>query len=144
MMNKQRSQSPPIPQTGFVKILHSLIIISLLLMMTSGLQIYNATPVFGGKTGWQVPKWATLGGWLAGGRDWHFTVMWVFSYFSDSAMEKAIFFSTRSQGITSRTKSETTDICLAPSDIYQYYPDPDPGDRIWFGNVSTRSITLAI
>ena len=80
MMNKQRSQSPPIPQTGFVKILHSLIIISLLLMMTSGLQIYNATPVFGGKTGWQVPKWATLGGWLAGGRDWHFTVMWVFSF----------------------------------------------------------------
>jgi thiosulfate reductase cytochrome b subunit len=79
-MNKQRSQSLPIPQTGFIKILHSLIIISLLLMMVSGLQIYNATPVFGGKNGWQVPKWATLGGWLAGGRDWHFTVMWVFSF----------------------------------------------------------------
>jgi thiosulfate reductase cytochrome b subunit len=74
------TKSPPIPpQTGFVKILHGLIIVSLFLMIGSGLQIYNATPVFGGKDGWRVPTWATLGGWLAGGRDWHFAMMWVFS-----------------------------------------------------------------
>ncbi|MCY7369124.1 MAG: cytochrome b/b6 domain-containing protein [Chamaesiphon sp.] len=80
-MTKQRTKSLPIPpQTGFVKILHGLIIISLSIMIGSGLQIYNATPVFGGKNGWTFPKWATLGDWLAGGRNWHFTTMWVFAF----------------------------------------------------------------
>lgn len=80
-MTKQLKKSPPVPpQTGFVKILHGLIIISLFLMMGSGLQIYNATPVFGGKEGWRFPKWATLGDWLAGARNWHFAVMWVFAF----------------------------------------------------------------
>ena len=79
-MHQQLNKTPPIPpQTGFIKILHSLIIISLFVMMGSGLQIYNATPVFGGKNGWRFPKWATLGDWLAGGRDLHFAVMWVFA-----------------------------------------------------------------
>lgn len=79
-MNKQPIKSPPVPpQTNFVKILHGLIIISLFIMIGSGLQIYNATPVFGGKSGWSFPQWATLGGWLAGGRSWHFTTMWVFA-----------------------------------------------------------------
>ncbi len=49
-------------------------------MISSGLQIYNATPVFGGKDGWQFPAFLTLGEWLAGGRDWHFAIMWVFSF----------------------------------------------------------------
>jgi thiosulfate reductase cytochrome b subunit len=80
-MHKQRSKSPALPQQQtFIKILHGLLIISLLLMIGSGLQIYNATPVFGGKNGWRMPGWVQLGGWLAGGRDWHFTVMWVFSF----------------------------------------------------------------
>ncbi|WP_373539283.1 cytochrome b/b6 domain-containing protein [Chamaesiphon sp.] len=80
-MNKRSQKSPPVPpQTNFVKILHGVIIISLFLMMASGLQIYNATPVFGGKSGWRFPAWATLGGWLAGGRDWHLTIMWVFAF----------------------------------------------------------------
>jgi thiosulfate reductase cytochrome b subunit len=75
------SKSLPIPpQTGFIKIIHSVIIVSLFLMMGSGLQIYNATPVFGGKDGWHFPKWATLGDWLAGGRDWHFAIMWIFAF----------------------------------------------------------------
>jgi thiosulfate reductase cytochrome b subunit len=79
-MNKQRDSSPPFPhQTGFIKILHSLIIVSLLMMIGSGLTIYNANPVFGGRDGWHIPPLLTLGGWLAGGRDWHFAMMWVFS-----------------------------------------------------------------
>ncbi len=32
-------------------------------------------PVFGGRGGATVPELFTLGGWLAGGRDWHFGVM---------------------------------------------------------------------
>lgn len=48
-------------------------------MITSGLQIYNANPVFGGRAGWQFPPIFLLGGWLAGGRHWHFAAMWLFS-----------------------------------------------------------------
>jgi thiosulfate reductase cytochrome b subunit len=48
-------------------------------MITSGLQIYNANPVFGGRAGWHFPPILLLGGWLAGGRHWHFAAMWLFS-----------------------------------------------------------------
>jgi thiosulfate reductase cytochrome b subunit len=61
------------------KIFHSINIISLLIMITSGLQIYNANPVFGGRAGLHIPPILTLGGWLAGGRHWHFASMWLFS-----------------------------------------------------------------
>ena len=61
------------------KIFHWVNIISLLLMITSGLQIYNANPVFGGRAGWHFPPILLLGGWLAGGRHWHFAAMWLFS-----------------------------------------------------------------
>ncbi len=61
------------------KIFHWINIISLLLMITSGLQIYNANPVFGGRAGWHVPPILLLGGWLAGGRHWHFAAMWLFA-----------------------------------------------------------------
>jgi thiosulfate reductase cytochrome b subunit len=74
-------KSLPIPhQKVVIKLFHGVIIISLFLMVGSGLQIYNATPVFGGKEGWRFPSFMTLGGWLAGGRDWHFAMMWVFSF----------------------------------------------------------------
>lgn len=46
--------------------------------MTSGLQIYNANPVFGGRGGWTIPELFLLGGWLAGGRHFHFAAMWLF------------------------------------------------------------------
>ena len=44
-------------------------------MAASGLEIYNAKPVFGGREGATVPELFTLGGWLAGGRYWHFGAM---------------------------------------------------------------------
>ncbi len=75
-----RPKSPPIPkQTNFVKWLHGLNILSLFIMSWSGLRIYNANPVFGGRAGWHFPSWATLGGGLAGARDWHFAAMWFFA-----------------------------------------------------------------
>lgn len=61
------------------KIFHWVNIISLVLMITSGLQIYNANPVFGGRAGWHFPPLFLLGGWLAGGRHWHFASMWLFA-----------------------------------------------------------------
>jgi thiosulfate reductase cytochrome b subunit len=71
-------KSSPIPhQPLIIKLFHGLIMVSLLLMGASGLQIYNAAPVFGT---WHFPEFFTLGSWLAGGRDWHFAVMWIFSF----------------------------------------------------------------
>jgi thiosulfate reductase cytochrome b subunit len=54
-------------------------------MITSGLQIYRAYPRFGERGGPYLPQpfqdlafpeWARLGGWLAGGLNWHFFLMW--------------------------------------------------------------------
>lgn len=77
---RRAKKSPATPKQAFLaKTFHWINIISLLLMMTSGLQIYNANPVFGGRAGWRFPDFLVLGGWLAGGRHWHFAVMWLFS-----------------------------------------------------------------
>lgn len=74
---KQRGKPPN--QALLAKVFHWINIISLTLMIGSGLQIYNANPVFGGREGWHFPKFLLLGGWLAGGRDWHFAIMWVYA-----------------------------------------------------------------
>jgi thiosulfate reductase cytochrome b subunit len=75
-----RVKSPLKPkQANPVKIFHWINLLSLTLMIGSGLQIYNANPVFGGRQGWRIPSSFLLGGWLAGGRHWHFAAMWLFS-----------------------------------------------------------------
>ncbi|MCC5647097.1 cytochrome b/b6 domain-containing protein [Nostoc sp. CHAB 5824] len=73
-----QTRKPPTQAIG-AKIFHWCNIISLFIMLTSGLQIYNANPVFGGRAGLHIPPIFTLGGWLAGGRHWHFAAMWLFS-----------------------------------------------------------------
>lgn len=54
-------------------------------MVASGLQIYGAYPRFGERGGpflpnafhdVRFPEWSRLGGWLAGGINWHFALMW--------------------------------------------------------------------
>jgi thiosulfate reductase cytochrome b subunit len=54
-------------------------------MIASGLQIYRAYPRFGDRggpnypnpfDGVAFPEWSRLGGWLAGGLNWHFLLMW--------------------------------------------------------------------
>jgi thiosulfate reductase cytochrome b subunit len=44
------------------------------IMVTSGLRIYNASPIWD----FYLPRYFTLGGWLAGARMWHFFGMWLF------------------------------------------------------------------
>jgi thiosulfate reductase cytochrome b subunit len=61
-----------------VRIFHWLNLIALWGLISSGLQIYNANPVFGGREGFHFPGIFLLGGWLAGARNWHFTLMWFF------------------------------------------------------------------
>jgi thiosulfate reductase cytochrome b subunit len=61
-----------------IRIFHWLNLIVLWGLISSGLQIYNANPVFGGRQGWHIPSVFLLGGWLGGARNWHFTLMWFF------------------------------------------------------------------
>ena len=67
------------PQTIAARCLHGINAVSVILLILSGLQIYNANPVFGGRAGWHFPPILLLGGWLAGGRDWHFAAMNLFA-----------------------------------------------------------------
>jgi thiosulfate reductase cytochrome b subunit len=66
-------------QQLLAKVFHWVNLASVFVMLTSGLQIYNANPVFGGRDGLHIFPLFTLGGWLAGGRDWHFAGMWLFA-----------------------------------------------------------------
>lgn len=56
-----------------VRLTHWINVLAVLMMITSGWQIYNASPLFG----FSFPDSVTLGGWLAGGIQWHFAAMWL-------------------------------------------------------------------
>jgi thiosulfate reductase cytochrome b subunit len=58
----------------YVRVTHWLNAVAVLVMIGSGWQIYNASPLFG----FVFPGALTLGGWLAGGLLWHFAAMWLF------------------------------------------------------------------
>jgi hypothetical protein len=69
------SAGPIRPSPLWTRAFHAFNLVVLPVMAASGLQIYNANPVFGGREGATVPGLLTLGGWLAGCRDWHFGFM---------------------------------------------------------------------
>lgn len=56
-----------------VRITHWINALAVLMMITSGWQIYNASPLLP----FSFPDAITLGGWLAGGIQWHFAAMWL-------------------------------------------------------------------
>ena len=75
-----------------VRLTHWLNAVLLLGMIASGLQIYGAFPHFGqkgmvyplpnpfdGDRFHGFPHWTRLGGWLAGGLNWHFALAWPFA-----------------------------------------------------------------
>jgi thiosulfate reductase cytochrome b subunit len=83
------SDRPPVKRHhGLVRLTHWLTAILLVGMIASGLQIYAAFPQFGPRgapyplpnpfAGDSFPEWARLGGWLAGGLNWHFALAWPF------------------------------------------------------------------
>jgi thiosulfate reductase cytochrome b subunit len=57
-----------------VRLTHWINVLAVLIMITSGWQIYNASPLFG----FSFPDALTLGGWLAGALQWHFAALWLF------------------------------------------------------------------
>ena len=77
---------PPVKRHHWiVRLTHWATLVLLVGMVTSGLQIYGAYARFGARGGpyyinpfqdAQFPGWSRLGGWLAGGLNWHFALMW--------------------------------------------------------------------
>lgn len=65
-----------------VRLAHWAIAIALPILALSGFQILRAFPSFEAKVPRgeliAIPRWLTLGGWLAGAIEWHFTFMWLF------------------------------------------------------------------
>ncbi len=57
----------------WVRLTHWINFIAVAVMIGSGWEIYNASPLFP----FVFPKTITLGGWLAGALLWHFAAMWV-------------------------------------------------------------------
>jgi thiosulfate reductase cytochrome b subunit len=58
----------------WVRVCHWINALAVLVMIGSGWQIYNASPLFDFLT---FPRQIALGNWLAGALLWHFAVMWL-------------------------------------------------------------------
>lgn len=71
---------------GLIRLAHWVNAVALLGMIASGLQIYGSFRHFGPRgapypnpfDGQSLPEWSRLGGWLAGGLNWHFALAWPF------------------------------------------------------------------
>lgn len=57
----------------WLRLTHWLNALAVLIMVTSGWRIYNASPLYG----FNFPDSITLGGWLGGALQWHFAAMWM-------------------------------------------------------------------
>src|SRR3569832_8907 len=60
-------------QPGWVRVMHWINAVAMIMMIMSGWQIYNASPLFDFRFSHSI----TLGGWLAGALLWHFAAMWL-------------------------------------------------------------------
>src|SRR3954447_518013 len=60
-------------QPAWVRVLHWVNAFAMILMIMSGWQIYNASPLFD----FRFSSSITLGGWLGGALLWHFAAMWI-------------------------------------------------------------------
>jgi thiosulfate reductase cytochrome b subunit len=73
--NEQSAAAVPakVIQPAWVRIVHWINALAMILMIMSGWQIYNASPLFGFRFSGAI----TLGGWLGGALLWHFAAMWL-------------------------------------------------------------------
>jgi thiosulfate reductase cytochrome b subunit len=70
--NSDLSGTQPSIHPLYVRVTHWINALAMLVMIGSGWQIYNASPLFP----FTFPR-SALGGWLAGGLLWHLAAMWV-------------------------------------------------------------------
>ena len=84
-----------------IRIVHWCNVVFLTLMAGSGLEIFAAYPALGprgAQYSWYPfqnmapPEWMRIGGWLAGGRHWHFAIAWFFVF--NGVFYLAYFFSS--------------------------------------------------
>ena len=64
---------PKVIQPAWVRVMHWINAVAMILMIMSGWQIYNASPLFDFRFSSNI----TLGGWLGGALLWHFAAMWL-------------------------------------------------------------------
>jgi len=67
------SPKKPLIHPGWLRAMHWLNALAVVVLMMSGWRIYNATAFLG----FAIPKDITLGGWLGGALQWHFAAMWL-------------------------------------------------------------------
>ena len=72
----------------YVRMSHWINAIAVIVMIMSGLKIYNASPIFD----FLIPKQLTMGGWLGGALLWHFAFMWLLA--ANGAIYLGLNFST--------------------------------------------------
>ena len=72
----ERTSASPIKvlQPAWVRTMHWINAVAMILMIMSGLQVYNASPLFDSL---RFSHSITLGGWLGGALLWHFAAMWL-------------------------------------------------------------------
>jgi thiosulfate reductase cytochrome b subunit len=58
---------------AWVRVTHWVNVVAMVIMILSGWEIYNASPLLP----FTFPRIITLGGWLAGALLWHFAAMWL-------------------------------------------------------------------
>ena len=63
----------PLIHPGWVRVTHWVNALAMLMMIGSGWQIYDASPLFRLRVSEQI----ALGNWLAGALLWHFAAMWL-------------------------------------------------------------------
>jgi thiosulfate reductase cytochrome b subunit len=64
---------PGVIHPAWVRVTHWINALAMLMMIGSGWQIYDASPLFG----FTFPHQIALGNWLAGALLWHFAAMWL-------------------------------------------------------------------
>jgi len=73
--NERAATAPTkVIQPAWVRVMHWINALAIILMIMSGWQIYNASPLF---TSLRFSHSITLGGWLGGALLWHFAAMWL-------------------------------------------------------------------
>ena len=71
--NEHAPPAGKVIQPAWVRAMHWANAVAIVLMIMSGWQIYNASPLFGFSFSHSI----TLGGWLGGALLWHFAAMWL-------------------------------------------------------------------
>src|SRR5499427_9319136 len=69
----QTAPARPVIHPVWVRVTHWINALAMVVMIGSGWEIYNASPLFA----FLFPRQITLGGWLAGALLWHFAAMWL-------------------------------------------------------------------